>query len=334
MECGLCNYCTNDPREFEEHLLRNHFMSYYEYCEFELSNDRGTDSYCYRCNRYRYPLTPILPEHYYLPCYKCFLENYKKQEKQEMVDSILRNIKSYFDIFLGDRYLQLFLVDGIYPKNTISHGYLEFKKLLGNLNLPSRNDLWLLDWRPGYPKVLSSDNIDGIRIVNLTQKYNVISDKTLLQIGRFKILIPESVSYEKQHFSRYNILNTNSERKTKRIKVGDNCYKLYKSTVSGDNSSILRVVDINTGEKVKTEDISYQDLVIIKLAILRNKTYFRLIISILQELIRSIRVVRDSVFLRNTVTIDPDKKLDLNFSWLPNRKNQNKNTPTINISIL
>ena len=332
-KCSLCDFKTNDTVEFEKHLLEKHFLRYQDYCELELTHSKDPDSYCFKCNRYRGPLTTLMKDYYYLPCTSCLMGAGKKIEKQEMINSILRNTKSYLDYLLGDRYLQLFLVDDIYPRSTYSYDYKEFKKVLGKLELPSRNDIWFLDWVPGYPKIISISNLPGIKVVNLFKLYDIKSDKNSITINSYKIIFPEPALYEKQHFSRYNILNTKSDRKTKRIKLGESCYRLYKSCVSGDTSSIFRVIDINTGEPINIRKISYQDYTVLKLALMRNKSYLKFVFSIIQELMRSIRVMSDSVFLRNTILIDPEKELTLNISWIPNLEKK-KDLSTINISIL
>ena len=337
MECSLCEFKTRDPIEFEKHLLEKHFLSYQDYCELELTHSKDPDSYCFKCGRYRNPLTTLMKDYYYLPCLNCLKESGKKIERQEMISSIVRNTKSYFDYLLGDRYLQLFLVDDIYPSSTYSHDYVEFKKVLGKLELPSRNDIWFLDWIPGYPKTISISNLPGIKVVNLSELYKIDNLKDSITINSYKILFPETALYEKQHFSRYNILNTKSDRRTKRIKLGDSCYRLYKSSVKGNTSSIFKVIDINTGEPVNLKKISYQDFTILKLALMRNKSFLRLVFSIIQELMKSVGSIGDSVFLKNTITIDPQKELSLNISWIPREEveeRKEKDLSTINISIL
>lgn len=333
MECSLCGFKSQDPIEFEKHLLENHFLRYQDYCELELTHAKDPDSYCFKCGKYRNPLTTAMKDYYYLPCITCLNDITKKIERQDIINSILKHAKLYLDYLLGDRYLQLFLVDDIYPRSTYSHDYLEFKKVLGKLELPSRNDIWFIDWISGYPKIISMSNLPGIKIVNLSKIYNIESDKNSIVINNYKILFPETALYEKQHFSRYNILNTKSDRKTKRIKIGDTCYKLYKSSVKGNTSTIFKVVDVQTLEPVDLKKISYQDLVIIKLVLMRNKNYLRLVFSIIQELMKSIGTLRDSVFIRNTISVDPKKDTTVNVSWIPN-DNLVRDLFTINISIL
>lgn len=336
IECGLCNFKTSDALEFEKHLEDQHFLRYQDYCELELCHSKDPDSYCLRCGKYRNPLTTLIKDYYYLPCSCCIRQSRRKADKLEMVNSILRNSKSFFDYLLGDRYLQLYLVDDIYRGSTYSCDYTEFKKVLGKLELPSRNDIWFLDWIPGFPKIISISNLPGIKVVNLSSLYNVVNDKESITLNSWKILFPETALYEKQHFSRYNILNTKSDRKSKRIKLGDVCYRFYKTYPSGGAYSIFRLVDSETGNQVDIKNLSYQDFVVIKLVLMRNKSFLRLVFSIIQELMKSVGVIRDSVFLKNTVQIDPQKTQTLNITWLPKPKDKSKETDlsTINISIL
>ena len=57
----------------------------------------------------------------------------------------------------------------------------------------------------------------------------------------------------------------------------------------------------------------------------------KLIWSIFEEVSKNVGIISDSVFLRNTVMINPDKeKLKVNLSWLPEKSRDN----FINISIL
>ncbi len=70
-------------------------------------------------------------------------------------------------------------------------------------------------------------------------------------------------------FSRYNILNLNSNRKTKRLKLDNspNCVKFF-NTQGYDTKSIFKVIDTKTEEPVNLKEISYQDYTIIKLILL------------------------------------------------------------------
>ena len=54
---------------------------------------------------------------------------------------------------------------------------------------------------------------------------------------------------------------------------------------------------------------------------------------VIDEIVKSVGIISDSVFLRNTITINPGKEdIKLNFSWLPKEEKLRKNY--INVSIL
>lgn len=328
MKCTLCEFESDDIYELENHIFENHHLSFQEYIELELLHDKSPN--CFRCNQSRYPLTTVIRDYYYLPCKSCFNSSIRKSEKIEMIDNINKYIKSYFDYLLGDRYLQLYLVDDIYPKKTNTHNYSEFKKILGLMDLPSRDEIWFLDWVVGFPKIISQDNLDGIKIVNLTKSYNIINDKDRIIINDYEILLPESISYNRKHFGeRYNILNPNSSRKTKGIRLDTgNCIKFFNTV--DNNKSIFRLVDKNTKNPIDLNTINYQDYTIIKLVLMRNKNYMRLLFSIILKLIKGSNKFNDGIFLRNTLSsFENDKVININLSWT-----LKKISNYINISIL
>lgn len=336
MECTWCGFKSDNPIEFEKHLIKEHFINYQEYCEIELTHQqKNLDNFCFRCNKYKNSLSTLIKDFYYLPCRLCSNSLTRKSDKQEIINIIIKNIKLYYDYILNDRYLQLFLIDGIYHKSTYSHDYLEFKKVLGKLDLPSRNDIWFLDWIPGYPKIISISNLTGIKTVNLTDNYKIISEKENIVVNNYKILFPEIVPYDKQHFSRYNILNLNSNRKTKRLKLDNssNCIKFF-NTPETEVKSIFKIVDNKTNELIDINSLSYQDYTILKLVLLRNKNYMRMVFSIILELMKSCNKFKDSVFLKNSVKLNQDKDPIINISWTPYTNNINDDNKLINISIL
>lgn len=334
MECTWCGYKNADPIEFEKHLKEEHFINYQEYCEIELTHKKDLDNFCFRCNKYKNSLTTLVKDFYYLPCRACSSSLTKKSDKQEVISNILKNIKSFYDYILNDRYLQLFLVDNIYHKSTYSHDYVEFKKVLGKLELPNRNDLWLIGWNSGYPLIITLENLSGIKVLNLTKNYKIISDKDNIEVNNYKILFPEIVPYDKQHFSRYNILNLNSNRKTKRLKLDNssNCIKFFNNPGTGVKS-IFKIVDTTTGELVDLKSLDHQDYTIIKLVLLRNKNYMRFIFSILLEFLKFCNKVKDSVFLKNSISINKEKEAIVNISW-DSLSNSIESNNLINISIL
>ena len=65
---------------------------------------------------------------------------------------------------------------------------------------------------------------------------------------------------------------------------------------------------------------------------MRNKAFTKLIFNIVLEVAKNIGILRDSVFLKNTVTIDPDKEAGFNLLWTP--LSEYKSEDFINLSII
>lgn len=330
IRCSGCGKEFDDVFSFEKHLLEEHFISYKDYCELELMRNKEDNLYCIRCNTCRNPLTFLMRNDYYLPCWEC--SSKRKTEKLEAINGVYRDIKEYYEKVLGDRYYQLYIIDDIYFKSTLPHDYSEFKNVLNNLKLPSRNDIWFIDWKLGYPKTINIQNINGLKIINLSDLYKVESTKSIQKINNFEILLPEIIPYDVKHFSRYNLVNKSSDRRTKRLKLSNlgKCVKFFNNQ-KNEFKSIFKIVDSTTKEEINLDDLTYQDYVIIKLALLRNKNYVRLIYDIIFETLKYVKVFKDKVFLKNTITTNPDKILNLNLSWIPEKEYNNND---INISIL
>jgi hypothetical protein len=315
--------------DIEEEIREKHFLRYSDYCEIKLLVEPGEYGKCYRCNKSLEPLTYLDPDFYYIPCWEC--SNKKKTEREMMIESIKRNIKDYYNKIQGDRYFQLFIVDDIYYKTTLTHTYEEFKKIIISLDPPSRNDIWFLDWKPGYPKIITQENILGLKLVNLTDHYSNLDIKPdHIKIGSYEISMPEIIDFDFKRQSRYSIFNKKGDRKRKRVIIDDKCYRLY-NTEDENVKSIFKVT--KNGEEITTRSIPYQDYVILKLAIMRNKNFTRLIFDLIMESLDQCGILRDSIFLKNSVPLDP-KKQDtcLNLIWTS--ISEFKNIDYTNISII
>jgi hypothetical protein len=322
---------TNNSEELANEIKENHLMSYRDYCEIKMIYNPTKDGsdYCFRCNKFLEPLTYLEPNFSYIPCWDCAPK--KKTEVDFLTSGIIRNIKEFYSKILGDRYLQLFVIDDIYFKTTFPHEYETFKKVVNSLNPPSRNDIWFLDWNVGYPKIISLENLQGLKIVNITRLYNVFElEKDHIDIGDYRIILPEVVRFDQKRQSRYSLF-TNGDRKTKRVKVGDICYKLF-NTDDPNVKSILKL-QRKDGSEVALRSVSYQDYVIIKLAIMRNKTFMRLIYDIIYESFKFMGYYRDTIFLKNTVCLNP-KKSDIFFNLIWTPLSEYKNDKYINVSII
>jgi len=307
----------------------NNFMDYFEMAEIQLLEPRTSEGFCYRCNSDLRPLTFLEPSFYYLPCWDCMSKNIP--ERKAISEGILYNIKDFYNIILGDRFFQLFVVDDVYLKTTFPHSYTVFKRVLNSLGTPSRSDMWFLDWIPGYPKIISLDNLPGLKIVNVTREHTIFqNDKTKLQVDDFEILFPEEVDPDTTHKSRYSLFAAKNGR-SRRIEVGDKCYKLYDTEKSGVKS-IFKLKKL--GEDYPVSSLTHKEFVILKLAFMRNKTFSRFLFTLLFELLKNTGVYRDTVFLKNVITIYPENKNKLNLIWTVKSPFFKEGDNYINLSII
>lgn len=306
----------------------DNFMNYFEYTEVKLLEPKTSESFCYRCSSDLKPLTYLEPDFYRLPCWDCMSKNVP--ERRAIAESIIYNIKDFYSIILGDRFYQLFVVDDIYLKTTFPHSYSVFKKVVNTLDTPSRSDTWFLDWNPGYPKMISLENLPGIKIVNITKLHNIKQEKDSVKVDDFEIVMPETIEPDTTHKARYSVFAGKNGR-SRRIELGETCYKLY-DTEEENTKSIFRLKKF--GEDYPVGSLSHQEFVILKLAFMRNKSLLKFLYSILFELLKNTGVYRDSVFLKNTVTITPDNTNRLNLVWTVKSPYYKSGDEFINLSIL
>ena len=330
MRCPICSKEIGTIDQVIEHLGESHFLNFQNYCENSILLWEDGGPSCFDCGTLRTPLTWIEKDFYYLPCRNCIK---RKSDKLEAKNEIIKNIKQYYKKIIGDRHFQLFVLDDIYLHRTFPHDYETFGKILKQLDLPKdRDELWFLDWKVGYPKIICSENINGIDLVSLTRYFKEFKNEdTKILVGSFEIRMPERIFYDPKHHFRYNILNKNSDaRRTKRLRLSDedDCIKFYNS--KEDWNSIFRVYQ--NSNPVEIDKLSHLDILILKLAIFRNKNFLRLIYDIVYELLGNVKYYRDGIFLKNTVLLDPDRTQTLNLSWFPDNSKLNKEI--INISIL
>lgn len=324
----------NDSKELEDKIRNTSFISYEEFIESELLSVGVDECTCYKCKEKRPPLTYINRVFFTQPCWNC-IEATDKRGIKSATNQVLDAIKDYyFDTILGDHYLQLFIVDDIYFKNTIPHDFTVFKKILTSLDPPDRNDIWFLDWVTGYPKIISLDNIAGMRLVNLSNLYKIenLEEEGKIKVGEFEVSLPILMTGENKHYSRYSILNTgNDGNRARRIKVSkEKCYKLYNT----ENDNIKSILNLTkNGEKVAIGDLTYQDYVIIKLAIMRNKKFLRTIFEIILEICKNVRELKDSVFLKNSVTLTTTPPVDTALCLIWNPLSPHRDSRYINLSI-
>ena len=315
----------------ERDAMYLHFMKYLDFCEVKLTVTTDDDGYCYRCKTPLEPLTYLEPTFYYQPCWNC--SGKRKTDRALLIEGLQREMREFYNRIIGDRYFQLFVVDDIYPAATFPHEYSVFKRVVNSLDPPSRNDVWFLDWLPGYPKLINLENLPGLTIVNLTKIYGVpaiSADST--KIGDFEIFMPEPSTFDPKHHSRYSILNNATDsRKSKRFKVGDRCIKFY-NTEDSNVKALFRIK--KNGEDITVRNLTYQDFVVVKLAIMRNKNFMRLIFDVILELSKYVNFLRDSIFLKNTVTLNPKEGDQLGASIIWTALSEYKDQNTVNISII
>ena len=312
-----------------EETDENNFMDYYEMAEVQLLEPRTSESFCYRCNSDLKPLTYLEPDFYHLPCWGCMSKNIP--ERKAISEGILYNIKDFYSIILGDRFYQLFVVDDIYLKTTFPHSYTVFKKVLNALETPVRSDIWFLDWIPGYPKIINLDNLPGLKIVNVTKEHSIFqNNKEMMKVDDFEVYLPETVDPDTTHRSRYSLFAGKNGR-SRRVDIGDTCYKLYDTNEPG-TKSVFRLKKF--GEDYPVNTLTHKEFVILKLAIMRNKTFLRFLFTMLFEILKNTGVYRDTIFLKNTVVLSPDNKNKINLVWTTKSPHFKKDNEYINLSII
>jgi hypothetical protein len=228
----------------------------------------------------------------------------------------------------------MYLINDIYFESTLSHKYSEFKDILKQIQRKyryDRNKIWFLDWIPGFPRLISEDNLDGIKVVLIDDLYKVVSDQETLSLNNYSVKFPEIIPYDRRYHSKYNLLNLNGDPRTaKRLRLKnemDDCIKFYNNSDSSARS--LFRIQVND-DIIEPNNLTDQDLTVLKLLLLRNKTFMKLITSMIDEISKNAKVLSDSVFLKNTILVNPGNQAKINISWLPNKEKENY----INISIL
>jgi hypothetical protein len=71
-----------------------------------------------------------------------------------------------------------------------------------------------------------------------------------------------------------------------------------------------------------------------KLLIMRNRPFLKIVFDILTELSRNTGTLNDTVFLRNEVKINPDRKDKVSVYWSSFFTDNIETSNTINISII
>lgn len=281
----ICPICKKEvPGMLKKHLQEDHFISLQTFLEMDIPDSPL--------------LTHLDPElfKYHLPSWG------KKNFEYEQAKSLLRAEQhDFYSRVLGDRYLQMYVCDDIYPEITMTHRYTDFVKVLKELKPLDRNKLWLVDFVPGFPKNICLENTEGLKIVDINDHFKTTSELEEISVNGNILRLPEYVPYDHRHHSQFNVLNRNTDAKVrKRLRIEkEKCIK----TVNG------RLFRYEGG------DLSKADMTVLKLVFMRNKNFMRTIITVLEELAKVVGTLRDGLFMRNTVEFDKKNPIRVSVGW-------------------
>lgn len=336
VKCLLCGKEVDSTKEsIEKHLKENHFIGYQEYYEIIKSWLIDNEYLCWRCGNPKNPLCSRLNT-YYLPCSQCLTT--KRSDIIEFSEKILNDIKDYQKKIMKDKFYQLFLSSPWIIKESLSHEFNETKLVLENICKRDqikigKNDAIIVKNIVGSTKEISSRNIDNLNIELsncLSLKKSITGFEIFLGRDLYSIELPESCEYDIKHHSRYSILNLNSKRSTKKLKMSSgDCIKFYPSKYS-NYRSLLRLKN-SKGEIVDPDELSNSEYLYLKMAILRNGTIMKRLFEIYNEFCKYVEILRDSVFLLNTIWLGKNRNNIIYLSWKPELI---ESPVQINISIL
>lgn len=281
----ICPICKKEVEgRLWRHLQEDHFISIQSLLEMDIPSNSL--------------LTYLDPElfKYELPSWG------KKNFEYEQAKSLLRAEQhDFYSQLLGDRYLQMYICDDIYPEITMTHRYTDFVRVLRELKPLDRNKLWLVDFVPGFPKNVCLENVDGLKIVDINNHFKTTSELEEISVGGNTLRLPEYVPYDHRHHSQFNVLNRKTDAKVrKRLRVEkERCIKTI-------NGRLFRY---------EGEPLSKADLTVLKLVFMRNKNFMRTIIGVLEELAKVVGTLRDGLFMRNTVTFDKKNPIAVSVGW-------------------
>lgn len=320
-----CPFCGNEFQNLEQHLEDWHFLKIQDY--YEMDPIRPEDERCCKCGSFRFPLTYIEPSGFFLPHWNCL----RSYEKAQYIKSVREAMQGFYNRVGSDRFLQMFLISDVYFSATFSHTYEEFKGVLKKLQKPERNKIWFLDWLPGFPKTFHQDNIGGIKVIPIDEYYKFKSSSDRIEVNDIVVNFADIVPFDFRHHSRYNLFNQSpNARQVRRLRLKDDKDRCIKFEPLDDSPAFSIFKLERAGQRIKPSDLGELDLLVVKLLILRNKNFMKLIQTVFGELIQNASVVSDSVFLKNTVSLGQTKGSNIQLLWTPELVKEN----FINISIL
>ena len=325
IKCPLCYKEFSEVSEFEKHLSEFHYLDMYRYYEMMGTSESLT----------RPPISYLSPSsEMYLPD----LSKAKSVNERTLFTNLIKsNLREYYSNIIGDRFFQLFIIDDIYFNSTFSHQYEEFKevlKILQKRDNRDRGDSWFLDWHLGYPRIVSKENLDGIKTVNVDSLYKVSYGDDTITVNNYIIKMPELLNMNYTNYPKYNLFSKSKGRNKKRIKLDGkkrpNPYLKFYSHKDNSAQSIFSVVDRISGDELNTSNIPKLDLIVLKLILMRSRPFMKLLFEVIEVVCESTGTLSDSVFLRNSIEIDKKKSINTYIHWLPE---DCSNDEVINISI-
>lgn len=315
IKCPCCNQDFRDYPDLIKHMKSFHMLTIPDWFEINIFKHPGK-SIIYLDNKYNYQQPDW--------------DKIGRYGKKQAISTVQDVISDYYGMIRGDRFFQLFIIDDIYFNSVPSHDFTEFKEVLKKFDSKDRNKIWFIDFKPGYPRIIDLKNLDGLKIVDIDKYYKLENLDTEIKLNDYSIKYPEIVSLDSRHYYKFNILNESSTSQVKKLRLRDTdkCIRFFNNSEVPEVKSIFKI--FKSGVQIDNFDlIPNQDYIVLKLVLLRNKKFVKLIFDVLESSFKTIRDLRDSVFLRNTVTVNPDNQQDLSISWLPEWRED-----YLNISIL
>lgn len=321
----ICNICGQEipdlclEENLEKHLREVHFLSYSDYYEIvKLSNQDK----CWKCGSPRYYLSPFLET--FIPCLKC-LNPKKSKEIREIRAYIYNEINSYLDLIKKNKHYQYLLsLSPIERSKCLPKSFEKMSEILNELKKKycvryEKTNLIEVKNILGTPGEISERNFNNLSMISHQSSLEQKDNKFVFHLTPHKnlyILPPEIVKFDYRHHSRYSILNRNSTRKSKRIRLDSGeCLKFWMST-NQTVRSIFYILDEN-GNNLQLGDLEEKDQFRLKQELLVNPVTRTRIIDIYNEIIKYTTVISDSVFLLNTTKLPVFLKKPLKFilSW-------------------
>ena len=336
VKCELCGWEADD--NLENHLSEKHFINYRQYYERVIAG--GTEEPCYRCGYPRYLLAPHSTE--YLPCEACG-QGCSKRIFEERKRDTLEMIYDYLGSIGKNKYHQYLLA---YDKlDWILGGILQTGlDLLGKRKkqIKLRLDKAIfpdVQFDSGFPKEISDRNLEHV-ILGIREDIKTQSQERYVKAGignkTFLIWLPEIIDFDIRYHSRYSILNPQSSRKSKRLRLKSQSGDYIKIYGKKDRT-ILRLTD-EDGEEIKFSELPKNIQGDLKMIILGTKSLRDRIIEVYKEITLYCDNVYDKVLVLSSFPIPNSKNFKFYFAWttseLPQNIEENEDPMVIKLSVI